>query len=506
MQILFSIVFDIVQLEKENMIPILNELGRDFNDDEIIKDIGLYNAELLNVFCYYNERGELLGYLRFSFDADKNIMVRSLQLVKGRNRGVVLKRLLYWAYTHLSNAAFSSVTKISSWVNNVNAVSIAFHEKMGFIWEKGNRDAGMFVITKADLINKMTKLKINQQFTETSHPGNYPIRVLQHNLLQTFQDHKAGQKEKMQNAITEGKIHPGITYHISDTFGMIYATPDTKRLVVHEQFLAYLWSFIYASFVIFEEGVQTKILNSRSNFWDGTIDNSRAIVKRAQELYLWSKSLPIESSPWPMNMPNPELFYSAEEQFYISKANTIYLKAATYLLNHEVAHLVNNHWSYLQELKAKNIWELTEGEKSQYIMIEREADIFAREEMVEQGDTQSNKLHTGISIVLAHCAALFALKHPSDIISDLHPDTDHRLEESINFLGLNEEKDIDYIYLIAAISCNLFLAFNKEAFALVGYTLQTPEEVSDPKSYFQACLNIIDEIKAVYINLDRTNT
>ena len=502
MQKLIKISIDIIELEKLNMTPILNHHGLNFDDKALMMDIAKNNSGLYNTFCYYSEYDDLNGYFRFNYDDEKNIIVRSIQL-RPKASPNVLRQLLYIAYHQLENKQIPDNTKIYGWVNASNKKSFRLLTKLGFEYEDGHKDASKFSTKKINLIEVLKALNVNKLFSQSSHPGQFPIRVLCHNLPQTIVTHRPEKKEFLESIIKEGKLNPAISYKITNEFGMINVDGDSKQIEINEQFLAFLWSFIYSTFVIVEEGVQTKILTSGSNLWDGKIDNSRPIVTRAQALYVWSKSLPKTFSDYPMHLPNPEIFYSSEEQFYINKVNGIYLKTVTYLINHEIAHLVNEHIDTLRPLniKVKNHIVLSEVETTTYKMIEGEADQYARETMVDTNDDENLKLINGISIVLAHCASLFAIKHPRFLTETLHPDIDNRLFSSINFLNFQEQKNIDYIYLMGAISLNLFFVFNKEEFDKIGFSIPVPREMDDPKDYFDECLKIIDTIKAGYEKL-----
>lgn len=503
MEKLIKISIDILDLEQTNMTPILSQHGITFSDKDLMMDIAKNNSGLYNLFCYYSEQDDLKGYFRYNYDNDKNIIIRSIQLQQPKTSPNVLRQLLYIAYRQLENNILPDTTKIYAWVNTSNQKSFDLLKKLGFKYETGHKDASKFSTTKTDLLKIFKKFNIDKMFTQQSHLGQYPIRVLRHNLPHTIVTHRPEKRQFLENKISEGKINPQIICKISNEFGLIKVDADSNQIEIHEQFLAFLWSFIYSTFVIVEEGVQTKILLSGSNLWDGKIDNSRPIVIRAQELYIWSKDLPKVFSNYPMNLPNPEIFYSAEEQFYINKVNGIYLKAVTYLVNHEIAHLVNNHIDTLRPLnvKLKNHIQLSEDEKTTYKTIEGEADQYAREAMIEQDDDEKIKLINGLSIILAHCASLFAIKHPSSLTENVHPDIDNRLFHSINFLNLQEQKNIDYIYLVGAISLNLFFAFNKVELDKIGFTLQVPKEMEDPKDYFSECLRIVDNIKSEYEKL-----
>jgi hypothetical protein len=406
MEKLIKISLDILELEELNMKTILAHHGILFDEKNLMMDIAKYNSGLYNLFCYYSEKDVLLGYFRYNFDEEKNIVIRSIQINLTKKNPNVLRAFLYMAHRILQNSAIDDKTKIYAWVNVSNAKSFKLLEHLGFKFETGHKDATKFSTTKKDLVFKLKKMDIDKMFSQQDFPGQYPIRVLKHNLPHTIIMHKPEKKEKLEKAIADGVINPKIDYVISKKFGLIKIDGDTKQITINEQFLAFLWSFIYSTFVIVEEGVQTKVLTSGSNLWDGKIDNSRPIVIRAQELYIWSKNLPKAFSLWPMQLPNPEVFYTAEEQFYINKVNGIYLKAATYLANHEFGHLVNKHIDTLKIFNQKGHTNLTEEEKNIYKTIEGEADLYAREEMVSQDDDEGMKLINGLSIVLAHCAGV----------------------------------------------------------------------------------------------------
>jgi hypothetical protein len=88
-------------------------------------------------------------------------------------------------------------------------------------------------------------------------------------------------------------------------------------------------------------------------------------------------------------------------------------------------------------------------------------------------------------------------------VENVHPDIDNRLFHAINFLDLKEQKNKDYIYLVGAISLNLFFAFNKEEFDKINFVIPVPREMDDPQDYFNECLKIIDEIKLTYEKLEK---
>lgn len=495
MSVIETITSDIVDLDQLNMTPILNDHGIVFERQQVIEDIGKHNPRLANTTCYYDSKGVLLGYFRFSL-TEEGILIHSIQLRSRGSKAGSFRRLMMHAYSQLQQLNLPDTTRIYTWTNTRNEASIKLQERLGFKWNAGHRDAGKFATTKKDLSDQFRSLGIDMAYTGLK--GNYPVRVLAHNLSATFVLHKPENAVKLERAVKEGKINPAIRYIISDEFGLIFADNDTRQICVHEQFLAFLWAFIYASWVINEEGVQRPVLRKGDAQFNGKIDDSKSVVQRAKELYIWAVSLPKQPSAWPVHLPSPEYFQTAEEQFYVERVNGIYLKAATYLLNHEAAHLINNHWDTLKELRRQPAADLTEEDRTLYVQVEQEADRFAMEEMIHDGDTENERFVTGLSIVLAHCASLFAISHPSGLAGAVHPDLDVRLFHSINFLQLKKPQNVDYIYLIAALTVNIFLGFNKTELEKIEVNISLSKSVEDPAEYFSECLHLIDKIKLAY--------
>lgn len=502
MEKLIKIISDIHDLESENMTPILSEMGIEFDGEAIQKDIAENNPGLINVYVVYSLTDTLLGYFRFHPDGENKIIVKSFQVSKKSVSSYSIRRLIHIAYTALYYSNYEDNLEITSWVFKHNNKSINLHAKLGFKYVDANRDAIKYATTKKELLKVLGKMGFNNAFTPYSHPGLFPVRVLQQNLPHTIESHRSGRLETLRKAVAESKIDPGIKYRITNEyFGFIYADPKSKSIHIHETFLAFLWSFIYSTFVIYEEGVQV-VSKIAGNQWDGKIDQSRPIVKRAIELFYWSISLPKDFSFWPLHLPNPEVSNNAEEQFYIGKVNGIFLKTATYLTNHEIGHLINKHWNILEGIKMKKSSERSTEEKLIYKEIEADADSYAREILVDSLADDGEKLIDGISIVYAHLASLFAIKHPMHLMDDLHPDLDTRLSHAVESLGLIEEQNKDYIYLMGAIVSQIFLITSQDELSKINMTLKIESSFGTSQEYFSYILNFIDKIKEEYIRLD----
>lgn len=501
MEKLIKIIADIENLERENMTPILSQLGQDFDGDLIQKDIAESNPDLINVFTVYSLDGKLLGYFRFNFKNENEIIVKSIQISKSANSIFVIRQLLKLAYNFLHYYDYPENLKIVTWVHNINTKSISLQESLGFMFEDSNRDAMKYFTTKKKLKDKLISLGFNRTFTPYTHPGLMPIRVLQYNIIRNIENHKTNRLEELKKMVLDNKILPGIKYKINnEKLKPIHVDPIKKQIVVEEQFLAFLWSFIYSTFVINEEGIQIPTIHNGGVF-SGNIDTSRQITKRAFQLFNWCVKLPVGFNFWPLHLPNPEILHSAEEQFYCEKVNGIFQDTVTYLINHEIAHLLNNHWEVLEEIKLKDNKDRTLDEKLFYQQVEGEADVYARETMVDLSVSDDEKLLKGISIIYANLASFFLLDHPKNLEDQLHPDLDIRLSNTLDYLCFQDAKNRDYSFMLGFMVLHYFFHHHKEKLEMVELKFTFPVEFNNGEDCFNHALNFVNTLKERYLEL-----
>lgn len=502
MEKLLKIITDIENLERENMTPILSEMGQHFDPQKIQDDIVQNNPGLANTYVVYSRQHELLGYFRYNQDGENSIIVKSIQVSKDSNKWFVVKKLLQIAYTVLYYSTYLDSLKITSWVFNHNLKSIKFQESLGFKYDSATKDAIKYSTTKKQLLDKLAGLGLKMNFTPYTHPGLFPVRVLQHNLIHTIENHTSNRIEELRTIIKEGKIKPGIKYGISNgKFKSIQIDPEEKVIKVEEQFLAFLWSFIYSTFVIYEEGIQTPSIKNGGTF-TGHIDNSKPITKRAFQLFDWSIALPVNFNFWPMKLANPEAYHTAEEQFYCEKVNGIYQRTVAYLCNHEIAHLVNNHWEVLKNIKLTPEKNRTQAQKDLYKEIEGDADAYARQILVDLANNDNTKLIDGVSIIYAHLASFFLLNHPKDLMDNLHPDLDIRLSNTLDYLNFDEPQNKDYVYLLGYMILHYFFTKWESELENIEMVYTFPLEYNKPKDCFDYALDFINQVKEKYIELE----
>lgn len=102
-------------------------------------------------------------------------------------------------------------------------------------------------------------------FSQESFPGNHPVRVLRHNIIKNFETVRDGSLARISKAVQQMKVKPGIKICISkESLRTPFVECDKKTIHIDENYLAYLWAMCYSLFVIYEEGVQKRIVSGRS--------------------------------------------------------------------------------------------------------------------------------------------------------------------------------------------------------------------------------------------------
>lgn len=321
-------------------------------------------------------------------------------------------------------------------------------------------------------------------YSQTSHPGFLPIRVLQHNIISHFENFTPDALLQLEKWVSSGLIHPGIDWMIGkDKVRTPFVDYDTKKIVIQEVFAAYIWSLSYSLIVIYEEGIQKKALIGQ---WNGKIEFDTQLLQNAAKLLQWAISLTTSFSPWDTSLPNPEIYNNSEEKWYGEKINGIFLNSVIFVLRHECCHLVNGHCDFAERIKGKNLAQLTPVELSEYKMLENEADVFAMNSLVSEIDNEKEKLEKGLAMLLTNLSILFILKNPKEVNSPTHPDVDTRIHNLLEYIGEDLPK-FDYLWYLACFACNLFFAHHR---------IEVGQEMADTSIHlFTRYLKVFDQIK-----------
>jgi len=159
------------------------------------------------------------------------------------------------------------------------------------------------------------------------------------------------------------------------------------------------------------------------------MDSKDAEVKELDQLFDWAFSLKRQNSndEWPECLPNPSM-----SNYNIRVANVIFIDAISYIMFHEVAHIVNGHWDSYKEIshKSKNGDVLNEQEKALCVQLEQEADTFASECMISSIDHEETRYHKQLGIIMAGLSSMFALKAKTRLTSLTHPSLHVRIFNS----------------------------------------------------------------------------
>lgn len=295
-------------------------------------------------------------------------------------------------------------------------------------------------------------------FSQSTHPGNMPIRVLQNNVIHHFENVRDDALEKHKRWVNSGKLQPGIKWLIGRERAISpYANCASKEIVIQEVFLAYIWAMTYSLVVIYEEAIQTKMMAGQ---WNGNVELNTPLLQNAERLFNWALTLTDKYSDWNKNLPNPETHGTVEEKYYAEKVNGIFLDAIVFILFHECCHLVNDHCELINKAGKKAVNQLTQSEKQNYKALENEADVFAIESLIASTDNNQGKLVKGLSIVLANISLLFIVKNPKHLKSTTHPDIDTRLHNFLEYLG-QDLPSFDYLWYLACFACRIFFGFHQ---------------------------------------------
>lgn len=309
----------------------------------------------------------------------------------------------------------------------------------------------------------------------------YPIEILHNNLCSFFEKTNDYSLNLLQQYIKDGKLTPELIIETDEEkIKFPKATLDgTNQIIIQNTYLSHLWSFIYSIFVIYEEEVQKKMIQGT---YIGIIDDSSNLINRAIKLLEWSFSLKDKYSDWDIHLPNPDIDYTIrnKETFYIEKVNNIYQSATSFLLYHEVAHLVNGHKPFF--LGFNKDLSIKAGELKE---LEKEADEFAFSILINN-DSEDSKIQKGMAIIIVFCSSLI-LSNLNNLQQSKHPDIDQRLLIMLSKLNFEKIENEFYLWYLGCVILNIYL--KREGIK------ELPQVCNTHKELFFKYLDILDNIK-----------
>lgn len=279
-----------------------------------------------------------------------------------------------------------------------------------------------------------------------------PITVLSGNIIESFEKASESSLAMHLKAVSSGQIKPYIDYdNGNDAARGPHADLSTKRIYLQETYLEYLWAFIYSVFVMYEEGIQKRLINQ--NF-SGSLVFDTEILQRAKALYDWSISLADKKSNWDVDLPNPQKHLNDLEKVYTEKVNGIFSKSISYVLFHEFCHLTQGHQSYFLGV---NLKYLTEADYADRIQLENEADEFAFNMIVDSNGDEKSRWIIGLSVLFATSSTLLLTRSAGGIKQRSHPDLDTRLHTILEKLDLQSGQSQFYCWYLCCFAVNLYL-------------------------------------------------
>lgn len=191
---------------------------------------------------------------------------------------------------------------------------------------------------------------------------------------------------------------------------------NSKEIVLNQRFLSLVWCITY----IIYDVTADKTLKAKHVTKDYMeIDGQDPEVKQMDSLFSWAFELKTDGNEqWPDGLPSPTM--SSET---VRIVNVIFIDAITYIMYHEVAHLINEHWSSYKEIGQKKHlrFDITEDESILSKQLEQEADTFAYESLLSQDDSDDTRYHKLFGMIMAGLSTLFAHPKGSKLNDDIHP-------------------------------------------------------------------------------------
>ncbi len=182
--------------------------------------------------------------------------------------------------------------------------------------------------------------------TDRRVTGTQPIRVLDNNVLEWFENKYSGFRSELEDLQKQFGFTRYIKY-ICDEVPILcgeggnqipYVTVDEGQIAIHETFLSYVWGLCYAFLVLFDE----EINGPQTGKQPGHGKPLGFFRLKGYAMLDYALSLVRGFNKWPADLPSPES-HNNEDKYYVQKANGIYVAAIDFILCHELAHIALGH-------------------------------------------------------------------------------------------------------------------------------------------------------------------
>lgn len=270
---------------------------------------------------------------------------------------------------------------------------------------------------------------------------NSPVLALQGNVLWQWENLSDRAQEQLGNEVDKGLLSREIALQMDalPPRGPFIRACKSGAPEIHLQvsFLELLWAFIYGWMVMYEEGVQRPQMPG-TELPTGPVPDD--LVQRAAELHGWARSLAHGYTRWPEHLPSPQNYANEAERYFGEKANLIFQLGTTFLLSHERAHAIYEHLPLVDE--ADDVGAL----KAE---LEKDADIFALDQLVERGLDDEQKSAHSWAILAVVLASFYLNREPCRALRPKsHLPLHHRTAHFIASLDFKDERYRYYFALL----------------------------------------------------------
>ena len=302
-----------------------------------------------------------------------------------------------------------------------------------------------------------------------------PVLVLEGNILWQFENMSAFGAQTLKLQVEHGTLLGEIALDMSA------APPKGPRVVRREasvpeihvdlSHLEMLWAYIYGWMVVYEESVQ-KVLLDPARVMDAETEK---LIDRAHQLLAWSSSLRETYRPWPADLPSPQHYATAQEEWYGLKANLVFQKATAFLLSHERAHAALGHLDVIQSNSMTGL----------RLEMEKEADAVAYDDLLGQSLDDREKLADAWAVISVMLSTLYLYRDPiRALLPGGHPVLHHRVAYMIERLALSDQH-YDYYF---SFLCRLVLQ------AVFPETLHPERQFDDWKDALTDAFDRLDQV------------
>ncbi|MET4080407.1 hypothetical protein ABIB40_000347 [Pedobacter sp. UYP30] len=281
----------------------------------------------------------------------------------------------------------------------------------------------------------------------------HPIETLYDRLIETFENTSEATNTRLRK-YKDSQLSSYIRIE-TDHFSTPFSDHETKEIVLNKRFLCLMWCLNYIILEVTENKSRTAIKVTDTFM---VMDSEDAEVRELDQLLDWALSLKLPDcqDEWPKILPNPAMTNDK-----IKIANIIFMDALSYIMFHEVAHIVNGHWESYKEisLKLKKGEKLNNQEKGLCMQLEQEADTFAYECMLSTNDDEVTRYHKQLGIIMAGLSSMFALQASTQLVFLTHPSVHVRIFNSRERTSFSEgdEFRLDRVMNVGlSIFCKLY--------------------------------------------------